>query len=133
MKPVPSRPRDVDHHVGRRMRELRLMLGMSQQALAARIGVTSQQAHNYENGVARIAAGRLYGIAQMLGVDVGYFYDVGGGDGPAPRSMARQRRQLQLSRSFLAITSAWKQRAICDLAGALAERQPVQDDEGGRP
>jgi transcriptional regulator with XRE-family HTH domain len=37
------------------------------------IGVTYQQAHKYEKGINRVAAGRLYSIAQALGVEVGYF------------------------------------------------------------
>src|SRR5918999_6573473 len=80
MMPVPkvvgrSRPQDVDRHVGARMRERRVMNGLTQQQMADLIGVTYQQAHKYESGVNRIAAGRLYIIAQVLGADVGYFFE----------------------------------------------------------
>ena len=51
---------DVDRHVGRRIRERRTMLGLTQQQLAERIGVTYQQAHKYETGDNRVSAGRLY-------------------------------------------------------------------------
>ena len=51
------------------------MLGLTQQQMAELIGVTYQQAHKYEKGINRIAAGRLFTIAQALGVDVGYFFD----------------------------------------------------------
>jgi transcriptional regulator with XRE-family HTH domain len=57
------------------MRERRIMLGLTQQQMAERIGVTYQQAHKYEKGINRIASGRLYNIAQALGVDVGYFFE----------------------------------------------------------
>jgi transcriptional regulator with XRE-family HTH domain len=57
------------------MRERRIMLGLTQQQMAELIGVTYQQAHKYEKGVNRVAAGRLYNIAQALGVDVGYFFE----------------------------------------------------------
>ena len=70
-----KRVQDVDRHVGARMRERRIMLGLTQQQLAELIGVTYQQAHKYEKGINRIAAGRLSSIAQALGVEVGYFYD----------------------------------------------------------
>jgi transcriptional regulator with XRE-family HTH domain len=49
------------------MRERRIMLGLTQQQMAALIGVTSQQAHMYEKGLNRVSAGRLYSIAQALG------------------------------------------------------------------
>jgi transcriptional regulator with XRE-family HTH domain len=72
----PSRARaarEVDRHVGAQMRERRIMLGLTQQQMAALIGVTSQQAHKYEKGLNRVSAGRLYSIAQALGVEVTYF------------------------------------------------------------
>src|SRR6188474_1811229 len=69
------RAQDMDRYVGAKMRERRMMLGLSQQQLAELIGVTYQQAHKYEKGINRIAAGRLSSIAQALGVPVGYFFD----------------------------------------------------------
>jgi transcriptional regulator with XRE-family HTH domain len=51
------------------------MAGMTQPQLAELIGITYQQEHKYEKGINRIAAGRLYQIARVLGVDVGYFYE----------------------------------------------------------
>src|SRR3954452_25160337 len=72
-----GRPRaeDIDRHVGARFHARRIALGLTQQELAARIGVTYQQAHKYETGVNRISAGRLYALARALGVNVGYFYE----------------------------------------------------------
>ena len=75
------RAQDIDRYVGARMRERRIMLGLTQQQMAELIGVTYQQAHKYEKGINRIAGGRLYTIAQALGVEVGYFYE--GLEGPA--------------------------------------------------
>ena len=72
--PGRSRAQDVDRFVGSKMRERRIMLGLTQQQMAELIGVTYQQAHKYEKGINRIAAGRLFTIAQALGVDVSYFF-----------------------------------------------------------
>jgi DNA-binding XRE family transcriptional regulator len=74
-KPGRSRAQDVDRFVGMKMRERRIMLGLTQQQMAELIGVTYQQAHKYEKGINRVAAGRLYNIAQALGVDINYFFD----------------------------------------------------------
>jgi len=46
-----SRTQDIDRHVGARIRERRIMLGLTQQQLADLIGVTYQQAHKYERGI----------------------------------------------------------------------------------
>jgi DNA-binding XRE family transcriptional regulator len=54
-----GRTQDIDHHVGARVRERRIMLGLTQQQLADLIGVTYQQAHKYERGINRVSAGRL--------------------------------------------------------------------------
>ena len=49
----------IDDHIGARIRERRVMLGVSQQQLAEMISVTYQQAHKYERGINRVSAGRL--------------------------------------------------------------------------
>ena len=126
------RAQDMDRHVGARMRERRIMLGLTQQQMAELIGVTYQQAHKYEKGINRIAGGRLYTIAQALGVEVGYFYEgleaLPGRFAPT----AQQRLILELSRNFVAISDRRRQEAICDLARALADpgmpRSPEDDD-----
>jgi transcriptional regulator with XRE-family HTH domain len=119
-RPGRSRAQDVDRHVGSRMRERRIMLGLTQQQMAALIGVTSQQAHKYEKGTNRVSAGRLYSIAQALGVEVSYFFE---GLQTAGRFVpsARQRRLLELARNFLSIPVPEHRTAIVVLARALAE------------
>jgi transcriptional regulator with XRE-family HTH domain len=120
-----ARAQDVDRHVGARMRERRVMLGLTQQQMAELIGVTYQQAHKYEKGINRVAAGRLYSLAQALGVEVGYFYEglrIGGGFVPSPS----QRMVLDLARSFLNIPDPRHREAVATLARALAE-----SNEGG--
>ena len=70
-----SRTQDIDRYVGARIRERRIMLGLTQQQLADLIGVTYQQAHKYERGINRVSAGRLFEVAQVLSVRVNYFFD----------------------------------------------------------
>jgi transcriptional regulator with XRE-family HTH domain len=65
----------MDRHVAARIRERRIILGLSQEAMAARLSITYQQLHKYEKGINRIAAGRLHQIAQALDVEVGYFFE----------------------------------------------------------
>jgi transcriptional regulator with XRE-family HTH domain len=116
------RSQDVDRHVGARMRDRRILLGLTQHQVADLIGVTYQQAHKYEKGINRVAAGRLYSIAQALGVEVGYFYEglqTAGRLVPSPQ----QRMLLDLARNYLNIPIRAHREAIAALARALAERQ----------
>jgi transcriptional regulator with XRE-family HTH domain len=111
---------DPDVHIGRRIRERRLMLGLSQQQLAAMIGVTYQQAHKYETGLNRVSAGRLFRIAEALQVPVSWFYEGLG----APRSATLSRRErlgLELARNFALIRDERQQEALSQMARALAE------------
>ena len=64
---------DFDKHVGQRIRERRVVLGLSQPALADGLGIIIQQLQNHEKGHNRIAARRIYGCAQLLGVRPEYY------------------------------------------------------------
>jgi transcriptional regulator with XRE-family HTH domain len=121
-----ARPQDVDRYVGARIRERRILLGLTQQQMAELIGVTYQQAHKYEKGINRVAAGRLYGIARALGVELGYFYEglqTAGGFVPSPS----QRMLLDLTRNFLNIPNPDHREAVAKLARRLAEGKNEDD------
>ena len=126
-QPAPSatsrraRAEDIDRYVGARVRQRRVMLGLTQQQMADLIGVTYQQAHKYEKGINRVAAGRLYTIAAALGVEVSYFFE--GVDRPSDafRATTQQRMLLELARNFIEIRQRRHQEAVSALARALAE------------
>lgn len=65
----------VDEHVGRRIRLLRGLRKYSQEKLAKALGITFQQVQKYERGTNRVGASRLYDLAQILDVPVGFFFD----------------------------------------------------------
>lgn len=71
----PRTANDVDAHLGRRVRQRRLELNMSQERLAELLGVTFQQIQKYEKGFNRIAASRLYAMTRALDVDITYFFE----------------------------------------------------------
>src|SRR5215468_7482529 len=109
----------IDDHVGARIRDRRIMLGLTQQQLAEMIGVTYQQAHKYERGINRVSAGRLFQIARALGVPVGTFFD--GIEGPQSKvQSARERMCLELAKNFSQIPNERYQEALSQLARALA-------------
>jgi transcriptional regulator with XRE-family HTH domain len=102
------------------MRERRIVLGLTQQQMAELIGVTYQQAHKYEKGINRIASGRLYCIAQALGVEIGYFFEGVDRDNRFEKPQ-QQRLQLELARNMISIPIRKHQEAICSLTRALSD------------
>ncbi len=120
----------ADCHVGARIRERRVMMGLSQQQLASMIGVTYQQAHKYERGLNRISAGRLFEIAGVLAVPVAWFFD-GLLDGTDPKALSpRQRMGLELARNFALIDNEKHQEALSQMARALAAQAQAAMKDG---
>jgi hypothetical protein len=87
--------------------------------LADLIGVTYQQAAKYGSGLNRIAASRLFVLADVLGVDVNAFFD--GLEAPdAIGHMAEQRQVVDLARHFRAIAAPMHRQLVLRMAAALA-------------
>lgn len=127
---MAKRAHAIEIHVGGRIRFRRLLLGMSQEKLSQLIGVTFQQVQKYEKGTNRIGVGRLYEIAQALGVAVAYFYeglptdsaaDVGADQSASDETphFLRTREGVELNRAFLKLRPAAR-RAIVDLVRTLS-------------
>lgn len=115
-----QRATQIDKHVGRRIRERRMVLGLSQQQLATIIGVTYQQAHKYERGLNRISAGRLFTVAQALAVEPGWFFENMAEQGATEELAPSQRLNLELMRNFALIKDEKQQDALSAMARLLA-------------
>ncbi|ARO55877.1 hypothetical protein B2G69_18225 [Methylorubrum zatmanii] len=74
--------------IGLRIAHLRKLQGLSQKELGEAIGVTFQQIQKYEKGVNRIAADRLFAIAQKLGVTVDQLIAREAQDNPVASSLS---------------------------------------------
>jgi transcriptional regulator with XRE-family HTH domain len=129
------RPNPIDVHVGSRVRFRRMLLGMSQEKLGEKLGLTFQQIQKYEKGINRIGASRLFDLAQVLGVPVQFFYEEapagetpqlvaqGFAERPAESPIVeflRSRDGLELNKAFVRISDAKARRAIVDLVRSLA-------------
>ncbi len=66
---------NIDKIVGYKIRELRILSGMTQSQLAEKIGVTYQQIQKYEKGISSISLRRLYAIANTLNVSIKSFFE----------------------------------------------------------
>jgi len=70
-----KQPHPVDMHVGHRVRLRRIFLGYSQDKLARALGLTFQQVQKYERGANRISSSKLFELARLLDVPVGFFFE----------------------------------------------------------
>lgn len=137
---MPRHVNPIDGQVGNRLRVRRVTMGMSQEKLGERVGLTFQQIQKYEKGANRIGAGRLFELAHILGVPVNYFYDdvldqISPEGGPQESAHAHVQESahahvmeflasnegVQLSLAFMAIKDSKVRRRILDLVKALAD------------
>ena len=118
----PGRPRAgaLDTLVGKCARERRLALGLTQQQLAEMVGITYQQLHKYETGANRLSAGRLYQLAEALGVGVAHFFGEDG-EGEVAAPTEHRRALLELVRNFARIPDRKQREAVARLARTLAD------------
>ena len=75
MRAKKRRSNPIDGHVGSRVRQKRLLLGMSQGTLGKAVGLTFQQIQKYERGSNRIGASRLFTLSKVLSVPVSFFFE----------------------------------------------------------
>ncbi len=97
-------PHPIDVLVGRRARERRTLEGMSQTAVAEKLGLTFQQLQKYERGYNRISASRLYELANIFDVPVSYFYEGMEAGKGAPDETLTTRETLELVRAYYSIS-----------------------------
>ena len=139
-----GRPNPVDVHVGARVRLRRTLLGMSQEKLGEAIGLTFQQVQKYERGANRIGASRLYDLARVLDVPVGFFFEEMTPEtqqsSPAqargmqeeaepyePDPLAK-RETLELVRAYYKIFDPQVRKRLFELTKSIAA-SPEEDDE----
>ena len=133
------RPSPIDVHVGSRVRLRRTLLGLSQEKLGEALGLTFQQVQKYERGVNRIGASRLFDLARVLDVPIGFFFDdmppeMGGNavtrsrpaygmaeaqDGFDDDTLHR-RETLELVRAYYRITDPAVRKRVFELIKSLA-------------
>ena len=86
----------IDEHLGRKLRRRRRLLGLTQQQLAVVCGVRFQQIQKYECAANRMSAGRIWQLAKILDVPVGYFFEGldGSAEAGAPHETDSSRQAL---------------------------------------
>ena len=122
-------PHEVDVHVGKKIRQRRWLIGMTQQTLAESVGIKFQQIQKYETGANRVSASRLWDIAEVVGVPVSFFFegmetaesDVDARDTAlAPADILGDKEAMELVRSYYAIPEEQRRR-LFELARVLSD------------
>lgn len=65
----------IDKKLGKRIKEIRKLKGITLKQLALKIGTSYQKISCYEKGTSKISTSELFYISNTLGVDVNYFID----------------------------------------------------------
>lgn len=129
-----KRPNPTDIYVGSRIRMRRKMLGLSQEKLGEKLGITFQQIQKYEKGTNRVGASRLQAMSDALEVPVSFFFPEQNttGQGGAQEESATfvmdfmsTSEGLDLTRAFIRIRSPKTRRKVVELVRAIAEDKPA--------
>ena len=119
----------VDVHVGKRIRQRRWLVGMTQQQLAEKVGIKFQQIQKYETGANRVSASRLWDIADALDVAISFFFEgiqPGAEEKGAaehekmPADLMGDKEALDLVRSYYSIPENQRRR-LFELARVLSD------------
>ena len=126
-----KRPNPTDVYVGGRVRMRRKLLGLSQEKLGEKLGITFQQIQKYEKGTNRVGASRLQDMASALEVPISFFFP---DTSPAGEVTGMQEEGaafmmdfmstaegLDLSRCFVRIRSDKVRRKVVELVRVLAD------------
>ena len=132
----------VDEHIGARIRAIRKAQGLTQDALAIRLGLTFQQIQKYERGINRISASRLFQIAQLLDASVSDFFEGLGPDGEGPDApfaeplsfaakVAASADLRRLVRAYESLATPWERARLVEAVEVIVRQD--DSDEGVSP
>lgn len=68
-------PHPVDIHVGKRVKEIRTVRGLTQSNVAEHLGISFQQLQKYETGANRVSASRMFELSKLLDVSPSFFFE----------------------------------------------------------
>ncbi len=136
-------PNPIDIHVGRRVRQRRKTLGVTQERLAEDLGLTFQQVQKYERGANRVSASKLYEIAKSLRTSIAYFFEgladpSTAGENPGVAEPTTEQfvteflmtpEGLELAEVFPKIRRARVRRRVLELVRSMAEEDAEADGD----
>jgi transcriptional regulator with XRE-family HTH domain len=114
-------------HVGLRLRQRRMVVGITQADLAKSVGLTFQQIQKYESGSNQVVSSRLYELAAALDAPVSFFFEGfsasqkgGKNSGMLPMLATAEAQRLILA--YWKISKRPVRKHVRDLIQSLADR-----------
>lgn len=68
-------PHPVDIHVGKRIKEIRTVRGLTQSNVADHLSISFQQLQKYETGANRVSASRMFELSKLLNITPAFFFE----------------------------------------------------------
>lgn len=137
----------TDQHLGKRLRQRRWMLGLTQTQVGDLVGIKFQQVQKYETGQNRISASRLWELSRALEVPVSYFYEgligpgeterageAGAAEAASETGRMADRETVELVRAYFSLPEAPRRR-ILEMVRAFSRldlRSEGAEDEAPR-
>ena len=118
VKRATRRIHPMDIHVGLRIRQRRILLGMNTWNLGAAVGLSFQMIQKYEAGLYCIPVSRLFELANTLDVSPSFFFE-----GPRPRAKddsSYTRETIDLVRAYTTISNSSVRHSIAKTIRAIA-------------
>jgi transcriptional regulator with XRE-family HTH domain len=111
---------DLNARLGAVIRQKRVLLGLSQEAIGKRIGVTFQQVQKYEKGKNQLGFSTLVALAEALGTSVGELAQVALADEAPACDGISDRETLELMKRIAKLTPN-QRKGVRLLVQSLAE------------
>ncbi len=137
IKTVSKNLNQIDRSLGGRLRDKRMSNGLSQEQLAAKLGIDPKDVDLYEIGAKRISADRLLGIAKALGVRPVYFFgfseDITPGKSESSERSCEDQgvyltlpdQGMRLHRAFINVKNSVLREAIVTLVVEMAKSESI--------
>lgn len=114
------KPDPVDLNAGAILYAYRCWRGLSQEKLAAEIGMSYQQIQKYETGKCRMAASTLYKIARVLDMSVNEFFSGLDGVWPETNVAYLSKDEIRLLKIYRSINGTAHRRHMMKLLEAMS-------------
>lgn len=130
-------PDPADTYAGERLKSRRLVMGLSQGALAKAVGLTFQQIQKYERGTNRMSVSRIQQFCKVLSVLPSFFFsEYGKAEGTPAAGMAgvadnsqddfehnsiSERELIRLNKSYQRIQDPKIRKQVLKLIQSMAD------------
>lgn len=115
------RATEMDAFVGERLRVARKLANVTQQELAAVLGISFQAVQKYENGENRITAPKLFRAAAFLGADIRFFTTPDFDRDPRREQTALGDDEIELIRHYRGIANPRTRVLLRELVRSMGE------------